>query len=100
MDLVKIPDPPILAFFDFLAHFVFRFPLLFLCVFPFFSKDLRGSAKRKTLAFFGVSHAFFSKKKEGLEGQGSGLKLLDPLLSRPHLPGADKPFRSHRGLQG
>ena len=39
--------------------------------FPFFSKDFRGSAKRKTLAFFGVSPAFF-KKSKGLEGQGSG----------------------------
>ena len=38
--------------------------------FPFFSKDFRGSAKRQTLAFFGVSLAVFFPKKQGLEGQG------------------------------
>ena len=65
------PDPPFfLAFFNFLAFFVFRFSsLFFLCVFPSFSKDFGGSAKRKTLALFGVSLAFVSKK-QGLEGQG------------------------------
>ena len=36
--------------------------------FSFFSKDFRGSAKRRTLAFFEVSLAF--PKKQGLEGQG------------------------------
>ena len=49
------PDPPILAFF--------RFPIFvaFLGVFP--SKEFRGSAKRETLAFLGVSLAFFQKSK-------------------------------------
>ena len=61
------PDPPILAFFDFLAFFVVRF-CFFFCAFSF-SKDFRGSAKRKTLSFFGVSLACF-QKKQGLEGQG------------------------------
>ena len=63
------PDPPILAFFDFLAFFVCRFSLLFRCVFPFFSKDFRISAKRKTLAFFRGFPSFFPEK-QGLEGQG------------------------------
>ena len=67
--MTPIPDPPILGLFDFLAVSVFRFSLLFCGVFPFFSKDFRGSAKRRALAFFGVSLAFFSKK-QGLEGQG------------------------------
>ena len=54
------PDPPILAFFDFLAFLcVFPIFLAFLCVFPLFSKDFRGSAKRKTLAFLGKSPCFF-----------------------------------------
>ena len=64
----KIPDPPILAFFDFLAFFVFRFPLLFLGVFLGFSKDFRGSAKRKTLVFFGVSLAFSKRARVGGAG--------------------------------
>ena len=50
------PDPPILVFFfffDFLALFSFSdFPCFFVR-FPFFSKDFRGSAKRKALAFSG-----------------------------------------------
>ena len=89
------PDPPILAFFDFLAFFRFpiflaffvRFPsfskdfrgsakfsdcpCFFFVRFPSLSKDFRGSAKRKTLAFFGgKTLCFFHKKKQGLEGQG------------------------------
>ena len=43
-------------------------PCFFVC-FPSFSKDFRGSAKRKTLDFFGVSLAFF-QKRQGLQGQG------------------------------
>ena len=57
------PDPPILVFFGFLAFFVFRLFLAFLCVFPLFSKDFRGSAKRKTLAFLGKNPCFFPKKQ-------------------------------------
>ena len=34
------PDPPILAFFDFLAFFVFRFPLLFCAFFLYFPRIL------------------------------------------------------------
>ena len=50
-----------------------RFPisLAFLCVFHFFSKDFKGSAKRKTLAFFGVSLAFSKKARVGGSGIGS-----------------------------
>ena len=51
----------------------FCFPsfLTFLFVFPSVSKDFRGSAKRNTPAFFGVSLAFFSPpKKHWLGGQG------------------------------
>ena len=53
-----------------LQSLFFRFPcffrfatLLFLCIFPSFSKDFRVSAKRKTLAFFGKSPCFFQKSK-------------------------------------
>ena len=74
----KDPDPPILAFFDFLAFFRFPISLAFLCVFPFFSKDFRGSAKRKTLAFFGGFPCFFQESK-GWRVRGGG--FLEPLHS-------------------
>ena len=64
--IVLYPDPPILAFLDFLAFFLFRFSLFFFwCVLPFFSKDFRGSAnrKKKTLLFWWVSLALFQKSK-------------------------------------
>ena len=51
---------------------LFSFPIFlafFLCVFPLFSKNFRGSAKRKTLAFLGGKPLLFPKK-QGLEGQG------------------------------
>ena len=57
------------AFLVFLAFFVLRFSFLFLCVFSLFSKDFKGSAERKILAFFGGSSLFLAKK-QGLEGQG------------------------------
>ena len=55
------PGPPIL---------VLRFSLLFLCVFPLFSRDFKCSAEREILVFFRGVLAFLPKKK-GLEGQGS-----------------------------
>ena len=63
-----IPWPSNPCFFRFPYFFRFPISLACLCVFPFFSKDFRGSAKRKTLAFFGVS---------GLEGQGKWPFLRD-----------------------
>ena len=66
---VQLPWPSlVLVFFVILAFFVFRFPL-FLC-FSFFSKDFRGSAKRKTLVVFFSGFPCFFSKKQGLEGQG------------------------------
>ena len=58
------PDPPILAFFDFLAFFVFRVPLLFCGVCLCFSKDFRGSAKGNP-CLFGGSPCFFFQKSKG-----------------------------------
>ena len=43
--------------------FCFPISLVFLWGFPFFSKDFRDSAKRKTLAFLGVSLASFRQSK-------------------------------------
>ena len=59
------PDPPILAFFRFPCFFRFPIFLAFSCVFPSFSKDFRGSAKRETLAFFGEKPLLFRKKSKG-----------------------------------
>ena len=59
-----IPDPPTLAFFDFLASF--RFSLLFCAFFLPFPRIL-GVPRREALAFSGVSLAFFPKR-QGLEG--------------------------------
>ena len=46
--------------------------LAFFVRFPFFSRDFRGSAKRKTPCLFSGLPLlfFFSQKKQGLEGQG------------------------------
>ena len=72
-----------LLFFDFLAFFVFRFSLLFLCDFPSFSKDFRGSAKRETLAFWGEKPLLFPKK-QGLEGQGNRRKIAMSQSQKSH----------------
>ena len=53
----------------------FRFPLLFWGVFPFFSKDFRGSSKRKTLAFCRCFPCFFFPKKARVGGSGVILGL-------------------------
>ena len=83
----KPPDPPTLAFFDFLVFFLFRLSLLVLSVFPFFSKDLRGSAKRKTLCFFrGVSLAYFKIARVGGSGPGGGSGSGFPFFSLPVSP--------------
>ena len=60
--------PPILAFFDFLAFFVFRFSLLFLAFFLPFPRIL-GVPRREKPCVFGEKPCFFPKK-QGLEGQG------------------------------
>ena len=65
------PDTPILAFFDLLAFFVFRFSLLSWGILPLFPKDSRGSAKRKTPCFFGGENpCSFPKKKARVGGSG------------------------------
>ena len=62
-----------LLFFDFLAcFFLFSDFLAFWGAFPFFSKDFRGSAKRKTIFLFsgGFPCCFFKKARVG----GSGIQ--------------------------
>ena len=45
-----LPNPRILAFFDFFAFLVFRFSLLFLCVSTFVSKDLNARVGESGIA--------------------------------------------------
>ena len=67
-DLVTLSLQPLLFFFRFPCFLRVPIFLAFFCPF-FFSKDFRGSAMRKALAFFRVSLAFFVQT-QGLEGQG------------------------------
>ena len=80
------PGPSNPCFYRFPCLFCFPIFLAFLVRVPFVSKDFRDSPKRKTLAFWGVSLAFFfpQKKKQGLEGQGAwGMALKPPFVTPP-----------------
>ena len=65
------------CFFQFPCFFRFPISLAFLCVFPLFSKDFRGSAKRRTLAFFGKK-PLLSPKKARVGGSGKLRVTLRP----------------------
>ena len=52
------------CFFRFPCFFCFAIFLAFLCVFPFFSRDFKGSAERKVLAVFGGSSLFKQKSRD------------------------------------
>ena len=60
------PDPPILAFFDFLVFFVFRFPLRYLWVFSFSFTRILGVP----CLFSGFPLLFFFFKKARVGGSG------------------------------
>ena len=68
LSLSPYPDPPILAFFDFLAFFVFRFSLLFCAFFLSFPRILGVPRREKTLAFWGKTLAFSKKARIGGSG--------------------------------
>ena len=68
------PDPPILAFFDFLAFFVFRFPLLFCAFFLSFPRILGVPRREEPLHFLGFPWLFFPKR-QGFQGQGKWPKV-------------------------
>ena len=63
--------------------------LVFLSVFPFFSRDFRGSAGIKNPCFFGGFPCRFPKK-QGKEGQGS-FRLSGMPLSAPQSTASDCP---------
>ena len=66
----KNPVLPFLVFLEFLVFFCCEDFLVFLSVFPFFSRDFRGSVGIKNPCFFGGFPCRFPKK-QGKEGQGS-----------------------------
>ena len=68
----QYPDPPILAFFVFLAFFVLWFSLLFCAFLLSFPRILRVWQRGKSLLFSGVPR-FFSKKA-GIGGSGYGFE--------------------------
>ena len=65
----KFPLLPFLVFLEFLVFFPCEEFLVFLSVFPFFSRDFRGSAGIKNPCFFGGFPGNFPKK-QGKERQG------------------------------
>ena len=70
LDMLASPDPPIPAFFDFLAFFVFRFSLLFLAFFLPFPRILGVAQREKPLHFWEKKTLAFSKKAR-VGGSGS-----------------------------
>ena len=64
------PVLPFLVFLEFLDFLPCEEFLVFLSVFPFFSRDFRGSVGIKNPCFFGGFPCLFPKK-QGKEGQGS-----------------------------
>ena len=58
------PVLPFLVFLEFLVFLLCEEFLVFWGVFPFFSRDFRGSAGIKILVFLVVFLAFFPKNKE------------------------------------
>ena len=70
LGLVPCPVLPFLVFLEFLVFFPCEEFLVFSSVFPFFSRDFRGSVGIKNPCFFGGFPCLFPKKKQGKEGQG------------------------------
>ena len=88
-----LPCPSFPCFFGIPCFFPCEDFLVFLSIFPFFSRDFRGSAGIKNPCFFGGFPRRFPRKQEK-EGQGvlslNGLKLYnfvsrsDPVLDADH----------------
>ena len=83
-----IPDPPILAFFDFLAFFVFRVSLLFLAFFFLFPRILGVPRRERPLLFWGKNPCF-SKKGKVWRVRGFGALRPTPI------PRHTSDFRTH-----
>ena len=64
-----VPVLPFLVFLEFLGFFPCEEFLVFSSVFPFFSRDFRGSVGITNPCFFGGFPCLFPKK-QGKEGQG------------------------------
>ena len=69
--LIIYPVLPFLVFLEFLGFFLLRgFSSFFLSVFPFLSRDFKGSVGIKNPCFIG-GFPWRSPKKQGKEGQGN-----------------------------
>ena len=79
------PDPPILAFFDFLAFFFFRFSLLFLAFFLPFPRILGVPRREKPLLFLGENPAFSKKARFGGSENCRQLWTIVDKCLKPHL---------------
>ena len=82
---IFFPNPvlPFLVFFEFLVFWPCKEFLVFLSVFPFFSRDFRGSAGIKKSLFFGWFSLPFSKKtRKGRTGKIPFFCDLRSTLSR------------------
>ena len=62
--VMAYPVLPFLVFFEFLVFFPCEEFLVFLSVFPFFSRDFRGSVGIKNPCFLGGFPCDFQKNKE------------------------------------
>ena len=67
---ISAPCPSFPCFLEFLVFFLCEEFLVFLSVFPCFSRDFRGSVGIQNPCFFGGFPGHFPKK-QGKEGQGS-----------------------------
>ena len=76
------PNLLFLAFWVFLAFFLFKEVLAILSVFPFFPREFRGSASRRNPCLFGGFPCCFPKR-QGKEDQG--IKFLPAILGRKWL---------------
>ena len=74
-----------LLFFDFLAFFVFRFPLLFWAFFLSFPRILGVPRREKTLVFFRVSLAFSKKARVGGSVLGHTIGSSQSLSKHDHI---------------
>ena len=75
------PVLPFLVFLEFLVFCPCEEFLVFSSVFPFFSRDFRGSVGTKKPCFFGGFPCLFPKK-QGKEGQGLGCGIASKALRR------------------
>ena len=83
---VPVPCPSFPCSFGIPCFFPCEKFLVFLSVFPFFSRDFRGSVGTKNPCFLLVFFRAFFQKKEGKEGQGSAFGFGEKRFRRFRFP--------------